>query len=135
MMKKSSFTALLLGTLSGVLFAIGMCMALIAEWNAFTPGVVLGCTGVVLGIATMLIWRKMEHKAPCHLSGRHVRAVLLGVAGAMLLGVGMCFCMVWQRMLPGMLIGVVGIVLLVCLIPLLKGVKGGAALLMNENRA
>ncbi len=125
MMKKSSFTALLLGTLSGVLFAIGMCMALIAEWNAFTPGVVLGCTSVVLGIATMLIWRKMEHKAPCHLSGRHVRAVLLGVAGAMLLGVGMCFCMVWQRMLPGMLIGVVGIVLLVCLIPLLKGVKGG----------
>ena len=125
MMKKSSFTALLLGTLSGVLFAIGMCMALIAEWNAFTPGVVLGCTGVVLGIATMLIWRKMEHKAPCHMSGRHVRAVLLGVAGAMLLGVGMCFCMVWQRMLPGMLIGVVGIVLLVCLIPLLKGVKGG----------
>ncbi len=123
--EKSSFTALLLGTLSGVLFAIGMCMALIAEWNAFTPGVVLGCTGVVLGIATMLIWRKMEHKAPCHLSGRHVRAVLLGVAGAMLLGVGMCFCMVWQRMLPGMLIGVVGIVLLVCLIPLLKGVKGG----------
>ena len=125
MMKKSSFTALLLGTLSGVLFAIGMCMALIAEWNAFTPGVVLGCTGVMLGIATMLIWRKMEHKAPCHLSGRHVRAVLLGVAGAMLLGVGMCFCMVWQRMLPGMLIGVVGIVLLVCLITLLKGVKGG----------
>ena len=125
MMKKSSFTALLLGTLSGVLFAIGMCMALIAEWNAFTPGVVLGCTGVMLGIATMLIWRKMEHKAPCHLSGRHVRAVLLGVAGAMLLGVGMCLCMVWQRMLPGMLIGVVGIVLLVCLIPLLKGVKGG----------
>ena len=125
MMKQSSFTGLLLGTLSGVLFAIGMCMALIAEWNAFTPGVVLGCTGVMLGIATMLIWRKMEHKAPCHLSGRHVRAVLLGVAGAMLLGVGMCFCMVWQRMLPGMLIGVVGIVLLVCLIPLLKGVKGG----------
>ena len=125
MMKNSSFTALLLGTLSGVLFAIGMCMALIAEWNAFTPGVVLGCTGVMLGIATMLIWRKMEHKAPCHLSGRHVRAVLLGVAGAMLLGVGMCFCMVWQRMLPGMLIGVVGIVLLVCPIPLLKGVKGG----------
>ena len=125
MMKNSSFTALLLGTLRGVLFAIGMCMALIAEWNAFTPGVVLGCTGVMLGIATMLIWRKMEHKAPCHLSGRHVRAVLLGVAGAMLLGVGMCFCMVWQRMLPGMLIGVVGIVLLVCLIPLLKGVKGG----------
>ena len=83
MMKKSSLTALLLGTLSGVLFAIGMCMALIAEWNAFTPGVVLGCAGVVLGIATMLIWRKMEHKAPLRLSGRHVRAVLSGAAEAL----------------------------------------------------
>ena len=124
-MEKKNFISLIMGTVGGILFAIGMCMALIAEWNAFTPGVVLGCAGVVLGIATMLIWRKMEHKAPCHLSGRHVRAALLGVAGAMLLGVGMCFCMVWQRMLPGMLIGVVGIVLLVCLIPLLKGVKGG----------
>lgn len=95
----------------------------------------LGCAGVVLGIATMLIWRKWNIRRPYACPARHVRAVLLGVAGALLLGVGMCFCMVWQRMLPGMLIGVAGIVLLVCLVPLLKGVKRGAALLMNENRA
>ena len=121
--EKSSLTALLLGTLSGVLFAIGMCMALIAEWNAFTPGVVLGCAGVVLGIATMLIWRKMEHKAPLRLSGRHVRAVLLGVAGALLLGVGMCLTMVWSTMILGIVIGIVGIVVLLCLIPLTKGLQ------------
>lgn len=50
MMKNSSFTALLLGTLSGVLFAIGMCMALIAEWNAFTPGVVLAVQALCWGL-------------------------------------------------------------------------------------
>ncbi len=37
-MKKSSFVAMLLGTVSGMLFALGMCMALIQEWHSFTPG-------------------------------------------------------------------------------------------------
>ncbi len=30
-MKKSTFVAMLLGTVSGVLFALGMCMALIPD--------------------------------------------------------------------------------------------------------
>ena len=30
------------GTASGVLFALGMCMALIPEWGAFKPGLPLG---------------------------------------------------------------------------------------------
>ena len=37
-MKKSSLTAMVLGTVSGVLFALGICMALIPEWEAFVPG-------------------------------------------------------------------------------------------------
>ena len=51
-MKKSSFVALLLGTVSGVLFALGMCMALLPEWNAFAQGVILGVVGLVLGAIT-----------------------------------------------------------------------------------
>ena len=41
-MKKSNFVALVLGTISGVLFALGMCMALLPEWNAFTEGIIFG---------------------------------------------------------------------------------------------
>ena len=37
---------MILGTIGGVLFALGMCMALIPEWNAFRPGVVMGAAGV-----------------------------------------------------------------------------------------
>lgn len=37
-MKKSTFVAMILGTIGGILFALGMCMALIPEWNAFRPG-------------------------------------------------------------------------------------------------
>ena len=57
-MKKSSFVAMVLGTVSVVLFALGMCMALIPEWNAFKPGIIFGCVGLVLGLITLIVWRK-----------------------------------------------------------------------------
>lgn len=122
-MKKSSFAAIMLGTISGVLFALGMCMALIPEWDAFQPGIVFGCVGFLLGLITVIVWRKMEHKAPIHISGKTVLTIAVGVIGALALGVGMCFCMVWGRMVPGIVIGLVGILILLCLIPLIKGIK------------
>ncbi|MDE6107667.1 MAG: hypothetical protein K2F83_03195 [Oscillospiraceae bacterium] len=121
-MKKSSFIALLMGTVSGMLFALGMCMALLPEWNAFQPGVIFGAVGLVLGLITVAVWRKMEGKAPIHISGKIILTVLVGIAGALALGVGMCFCMVWGQMVPGILVGIVGIVVLLCLIPLTKGI-------------
>ena len=123
-MKKSSFVAMVMGTVSGVLFALGMCMALIEEWNAFKPGIVFGSVGLLLGLITLLVWRKMEHKAPIRISGKAVLTVLLGIIGALTLGVGMCFSMVWGKIVMGVLIGIVGIVVLLCLIPITKGIKG-----------
>ena len=122
-MKKSSFIAMFLATVSGMLFALGMCMALIAEWNAFQPGVILGCTGLLLGAITLFVWRKMEHKAPLHLSSKAVLTALVGIIGALALGVGMCFCMVWENMALGIVIGFAGIAALLCLIPLSKGIQ------------
>lgn len=122
-MKKSSFTALVLGTVSGVLFALGMCMALIPDWNALKPGIIFGVLGLVLGVITLIVWRKMEHKAPIKVSGKTVLTVAVGVVGALALGVGMCFTMVWDKMVLGIIIGLAGIVILLCLIPLIKGIK------------
>lgn len=122
-MKKSNFIALLLGTVSGVLFALGVCMALIPEWNSFQPGFVLGCAGVLLGVVTVLVWRRMEYKQPLHIPGKSIFTAAVGVIGALALGVGMCFCMVWDKMACGIAVGLVGIVILLCLIPLTKGIK------------
>ncbi len=122
-MKKSSFIAMMLGTVSGVLFALGMCMAMIPEWDAFKPGVVFGCVGLVLGLVTLLVWRKMEQKQPLRLSGKTVGSIIVGIAGALALGVGMCFCMVWGKMVLGIAIDLMGILILLCLIPLTKGLK------------
>ncbi len=122
-MKKSSFVAMLLGTVSGVLFALGMCMALIPEWSAFQPGVIFGCVGLLLGLVTLMVWRKMEHKEPIRCSGKTILSIVVGVVGALALGVGMCFCMVWGKIIAGIVIGLVGIVVLLCLVPLTKGLK------------
>ena len=122
-MKKSHFVAMLLGTVSGVLFALGMCMALIPEWGAFIPGIVFGCTGLLLALITLLVWRRMEHKAPVHISGKAVLTILVGIVGVLALGVGMCFCMVWENLAVGIVVGLAGILILLCLIPLTKGIK------------
>lgn len=122
-MKKSSFVALVLGTVSMVLFALSMCMALIPEWDAFKQGIIFGCVGLFLGIVTLIVWRRMENKEPLHFSAKTVLTVIVGVVGALALGVGMCFSMVWGKMVMGAAIGLIGIAILLGLIPLTKGIK------------
>ena len=122
-MKKSTFVAIILGTIGGLLFALGMCMALLPEWNTFKPGVAMGAVGIVILLAMLLIWRKMENKAPIKVSGKTILAILIGVVGALTLGVGMCMVMVWDMMLWGIVVGIVGIVVLLCLIPFTAGLK------------
>lgn len=122
-MKKSTFVATILGTVGGILFALGMCMALIPEWNAFRQGVILGVIGALVLLIMVLVWRKMEHKAPIKVSGKTMGAMVIGIIGALLLGVGMCLTMVWSNMVLGIVIGIVGIVVLISLIPFIKGLK------------
>ena len=119
-MKKSTFVAMIMGTVGGILFALGMCMALIPEWNAFWPGVIMGVAGAAVLLIMVLVWRKMENKAPVKLSGKTIGATLIGIAGALLLGVGMCLTMVWSNMVAGIIVGIVGIVVLMEL----EGLKG-----------
>ena len=47
--------------------------------------------------------------------------MFVGVLGALLLGVGMCMTMVFGQMILGIVVGLVGIVVLLMLIPLTKG--------------
>lgn len=122
-MKKSSFVAMMLSTVSGVMFSLGMCMALLPEWNSFNIGVIFGVIGIILGFITFAVWRKMEKKAPIRFNGRMVAIWAFGIMGALILGVGMCFCMVWNNIVVGTIVGLVGILLLLSLIPMTKGIK------------
>ena len=57
------------------------------------------------------------------LNGKTVGTVVLAIFGALLLGIGMSLCMVFGKMILGVVIGLVGIVALLMLIPLTKGLK------------
>ena len=122
-MKKSSFIALIMGTVSGILFALGMCMALLPEWNSFTEGVISGSIGLILGIITFFVWCKMEHKKLPEKTFKYLFRIIYCVAAVLLLGLGMCLCMVWQQFIWGTLIGIFGIIMLLALIPMIKGLK------------
>ena len=123
-MSKKNFISLILGTIGGILFALGMCMAMLPEWNAFTQGIVIGCVGLVVLLVMLIVRRKMEGKPVfVKLSGKTIGTIVLGVAGAMVFGIGMCMVMVWDMLVWGVVIGLVGIVLLLCLIPLIKGIQ------------
>ena len=121
-MKKTAFVNLLVGTVGGVLFALGMCMCLLPQWNAFTLGVVCTAMGGVsllaLGISA---WIRSGRKITINwkLTGK----VLYGVFASLVLGVGMCMIMVWNLMLPGIAVGIAGIILLLMLIPICIGLK------------
>lgn len=122
-MKKSNFIALILGTVSGVLFALGMCMALLPEWNAFNEGIVFGSVGIVLSIITVLIWCKMENKKLPKMNVKNVLRTVYTVVACLVLGVGMCMCLVWEQIIWGTLVGLLGIIMLIALIPMIKGIK------------
>lgn len=117
-MKKSTFIRLTAGVMGGLLFAIGMCMCLIAEWNARTPGLV--CTGIGL-IALLLLAKDLIPKR--NVSWKAVGKVLYGILAAMVLGVGMCLVLVWDQLVWGIAAGLAGVLLLLLLIPMCLGLK------------
>ena len=122
-MKKKNFVSMIMGTVGGILFAIGMCMCLLPQWNTFNQGIVMGAAGAVILLAMLIVRRRMEGKPAVKLNGKAVGTILFGIVGALALGVGMCMVMVWNMLIQGILVGLVGIVLLLCLIPIVKGLE------------
>lgn len=121
-MKKQTFISILAGTVGGLLFSLGMCMCLLPEWNAFKQGVICAAIGgVLLLILGIISFIKSGKKI--HFNFKTIGKVLFGILGALVLGVGMAMIMVWNMMLWGIVVGIVGIVLLICLVPMCIGFK------------
>ena len=93
-MTKKNFISLILGTIGGILFAVGMCMCLLPEWNAFTPGVVIAAAGIAVLAVLLIVRRKMDGRPAIKVNGRTVGTIVFGVIAALVLGVGMCMAMV-----------------------------------------
>ncbi len=122
-MKKKNFVTLIMSIIGGLLFALGMCMALLPEWGVMMQGIVVGVVSAAVLLAMMLIRRKMDGKPMIVLNGRVIGTTLFGILGTLVLGAGMCLVLVWNLLLWGIVAGILGIVLLLCLIPMVKGIR------------
>lgn len=122
-MKKKDFVSLLLGVAGVLLFGVGLCMCMLPEWQMFTPGVVVTAIGAVMLLVLAIVRWVMAGKPAMTINWKVAGKVIYGVAAALVLGLGMCMVMVWNMMIPGMIVGVVGILMLLGLIPVIKGLK------------
>ena len=122
-MKKSHFLTLVICVVAGLIFSLGMCMCLLPEWNSFTFGVVLTAIGGVALVAMGIIALVKNNKERQHINWKMVGKISYGVVAALILGLGMCMIMVWNLMLWGIIVGIVGLVMLLFLIPMFLGLK------------
>ncbi|MFQ6841375.1 MAG: hypothetical protein ACLRSJ_05760, partial [Agathobaculum sp.] len=111
-MKKSSIAVIsIFGTVGGLLLAIGMCMCLLPEWNAFAPGVVLAAIGAAALLIVWIVYRMTSGKGAPRFTGLHAVSALLGLVGALALGIGLVNCLQVVTTF-GLAVGIAGIVLL-----------------------
>lgn len=121
-MKKETLLEIIFGTIGGLVFAVGMCMCLIPEWNMFTTGVVVSIMGFVILLCIIPIYRSNHPKkeyAPINWS--IVFTWIIGIAGALLMGFGMSRIMsgtpTHTDMVVGMICGVIGLLICVLVYP------------------
>lgn len=123
-MKKKSFVLLVAFVLSGMIFALGMCMCLLPQWQAFEAGVVLTALGVAALLALALACWRMAGKPRARINWKMVGKIAYCVVAALTLGTGMAMIMAYEGLLVwGVAVGMVGLLLGLGIIPLVKGLK------------
>ena len=128
-MKKETLLEIIFGTIGGLIFAIGMCMCLIPEWDLFKVGVIAGVIGFVILLCIIPIHRKanprkiVKRKTDWGL----VLTWTIGIIGSLIMGFGMSKIMVGSPekmdIIMGMITGVVGLLVCVLNYPIYSYIK------------
>lgn len=129
-MKKETLLEIILGTIGGLIFAIGMCMCLIPEWNLLKAGIAIATIGFIILLCIIPIYRsnhpKKKKEEPINLA--IVFTWIIGVIGALIMGFGMSKVMVGDAsktdMLVGIITGIIGLIVCVLNYPIYSYLKG-----------
>ncbi len=128
-MKKDTLLEIILGTIGGLIFAVGMCMCLIPEWDLFNVGVVVSILGFIVLLCIIPVYRN-SHPKKVHdkINWGIVFTWIIGVVGALVMGFGMSRVMVdnpeGTNMLIGIVVGVIGLLICVLNYPVYSYLKG-----------
>ena len=127
-MKKDTLLSIILGTIGGLIFAIGMCVCLVKEWSMLKPGIVVALVGFIILLFIIPLYRKnhpKKERGP--INWGLVLTWVIGVIGSLIMGFGMSRIMVGEAsqtdMLIGMITGVVGLIICVLNYPIYSYIK------------
>ena len=129
-MKKETLIEIILGTIGGLVFAIGMCMCLLPEWNMFEAGVITTIIGFVILLCIIPVYRAAHPKKVKENKPTDWGIVLtwtVGVVGSLIMGFGMSKILVGEPstsdMIVGIITGVVGLIICVLNYPVYAYIK------------
>lgn len=128
-MKKETLLEIILGTIGGLIFAIGMCMCLLPEWNMFKAGVVVSIIGFIVLLCIIPVYRSVHPKKENKpINWELVITWTIGVIGSLIMGFGMSKIMVGDAsttdMVVGLITGIVGLIICVLNYPIYAYIKG-----------
>ena len=128
-MKRETLLEIILGTIGGLVFALGMCMCLIPEWNMFTAGVVVTILGFIILLGIIPIYKSTHPKKPSKpIDWAILTPWIVGVVGSLIMGFGMSKILVegatTTDMIVGIITGIVGLVTCVLNWPIYAYIKG-----------
>ena len=127
-MKKETLLEIIFGTIGGLVFAIGMCMCLIPEWNMFKIGIIVAIIGFIILLCIIPVY-KSSHPRKAHkpINWGIVLTWIVGLVGALIMGFGMSKIMVGETstsdMIIGIIFGVVGLIICVLNYPVYDYIK------------
>lgn len=127
-MKKETLLEIILGTIGGLIFAIGMCMCLIPEWHSFYIGIFIGIVGFIILLCIVPVYKKYHpRKERKKLNFGIINAWIIGILGALIMGYGMSRIMVEETtnidMVVGMSMGIIGLITCVLVYPIYSYLK------------
>lgn len=130
-MKKETLLEIILGTIGGLVFSIGMCMCLIPEWDMLMEGIIVGIIGFIILLLIIPVYKKSHPGKPKNKKDNNygiIATFIIGIIGALIMGFGMSKVMLDDTsktdMIIGLITGVIGLIVCVLNYPIYAYIKG-----------
>lgn len=127
-MKKNTLLMIIVGTVGGLVFSLGMCLCLISEWNMLKAGIIVAIIGGIILLLMIPVYRK-DHprKEKLKISFKTILPWIIGIIGALVMGYGMSQVMVSDpsanAMVLGLILGIIGLVICILNYPVYAFLK------------